>query len=259
MREFLDVAVKAAREAGSFLLGTRNSSLVIEKKGMVDLVTDADRKSEKLIRDIIKVEFPNHRFIAEEGTSARGDSEYKWLVDPLDGTTNYAHGFPIWCVSIGLLKGNDIIAGCVYNPSLDECFTAEAGSGAFVNGQRIRVSQTANLDDCLLATGFPYDIRTSPDDNLKEFTAFYKKAQAVRRAGAAALDLAYVACGRLDGFWEFKLSPWDIAAGILLVKEAGGKVTSYSGDAYDVHKGQILASNELIHNDMVRILKKVRG
>jgi len=257
--EFVDIAVKAAKDAGSLLLDMRDSNLTIEKKGMVDLVTNADRASEKLIREVIDSNFPSHQFVAEEGTLAKSESEYKWLVDPLDGTTNYAHGFPVWCIAIGLLKGSEIIAGCIYNPNLDECFTAEKGKGAFLNGKPIHVSETAKLDDALLATGFPYDIRTSGDDNLKEFTAFYKKAQAVRRAGAAALDLAYVACGRLDGFWEFKLSPWDIAAGILLIEEAGGKASTYFGGPYDIFKGELLASNGLIHTEMSAILQTVRG
>lgn len=259
MSDFLKIAKHAAREAGRLVLELRKSERTVEKKGKVDLVTDADRRSEQLIREIIESNFPDHSFIAEEGTEAEGDSEYLWLVDPLDGTTNYAHGLPIYCVSIGLLKKDKIIAGCIYNPNLDECFTAEAGKGAFLNGKPIHVSKTESLDDSLLATGFPYDIRETEDDNLKEFTAFYKKAQAVRRAGAAALDLAYVACGRFDGFWEFKLSPWDIAAGILLVEEAGGRATSYSGDRYDIYEGELVASNGLIHGEMVGILKAVRG
>ena len=259
MSVFLKIAEQAAREAGRLVLEMRKNERKIEKKGKVDLVTDADRASENLIREIIKSNFPAHQFVAEEGTLAKSDSEYKWLVDPLDGTTNYAHGLPVYCVSIGLLKGNKIIAGTIYNPNLDECFTAESGKGAFLNGKPIHVSKTKLLDDSLLATGFPYDIRETDDDNLKEFTAFYKKAQAVRRAGAAALDLAYVACGRFDGFWEFKLAPWDIAAGILLIEEAGGRTTSYFGDQYDIYKGELVATNGLIHDEMVGILKAVRG
>lgn len=259
MSEFLDIAEEAARQAGRLLLDQRGSRLNIEKKGKVDLVTDADRRSEDMIRKIITGKFPYHRFIAEEGTESKGKSEYRWLVDPLDGTTNYAHGFPVWCVSIALLRGDDIITGCIYNPNLDECFTSEAETGAYLNGKRISVSDKEKLDDALLATGFPYDIRETDDDNLREFTAFYKRAQAVRRAGAAALDLAHVACGRFDGFWEFKLAPWDIAAGVLMVTEAGGKATSYCGDRYDIYKGELLASNGLIHERMADILREVRG
>ena len=181
------------------------------------------------------------------------------MVDPLDGTTNYAHGFSVYCVSIALLKNGKIILGCIYNPTLDECFSAEAGRGAFLNGLSISVSKTDNLDDSFLATGFPYDIRESDDDNLAEFSAFVKSSLAVRRAGSAALDLAYLACGRFDGFWEFKLAPWDIAAGILIIEEAGGKVTSYSGGKYDIYKGEVLASNGLIHEQMTEILRKVRS
>jgi len=259
MSEFLTIAEKAARQAGRVLKDLQGSRREIEKKGIVDLVTDADRRSERLIKDIIKSAFPDHSFKAEEGTQSKGDSEYLWLVDPLDGTTNYAHAFPVYCVSIGLLKGDDIVAGCIYNPNLDECFTAEKGKGAYLNSQPILVSGTKSLDDSLLATGFPYDIRISQDDNLREFGAFYKKAQAVRRAGAAALDLAYVACGRFDGFWEFKLSPWDIAAGILLVEEAGGIVTSWAGRKYDIFEGEVLASNRLIHEQMMNILQTTRA
>ncbi len=258
MSDFLKVAERAAREAGRLVLEMRKSERIVQKKGIVDLVTDTDRSSEELIRKIIESGFPDHSFRAEEGTELAGQSKYLWLVDPLDGTTNYAHGYPVYCVSLALLKDDEIIVGCVYNPNLDECFTTEKGKGAFLNGERIHVSRTEKLDDSLLATGFPYNIRETDDDNLKEFTAFYKKAQAVRRAGAAALDLAYVACGRFDGFWEFRLSPWDIAAGILLVEEAGGKATSYFGDRYDIFKGELAASNGRIHEGMVGILEAVR-
>jgi myo-inositol-1(or 4)-monophosphatase len=259
MSEYLDIAERAAREAGRFLAERFRGSLKIEKKGQVDLVTDVDRQSEKLLREIILSHYPDHGFKAEEGTESGRDSEFLWLVDPLDATTNYAHGFPVYCVSIALLKKGKIIAGCIYNPNLDECFTAEPGSGAFLNRKRIAVSKTRNLDDSLLATGFPYDIRESEDNNLKEFAAFATSARAVRRAGSAALDAAYVACGRFDGFWEFKLAPWDIAAGILLIKEAGGKVSSWSGEECDLFKGEILASNGLIHSQMLDVLKKVRA
>ena len=259
MSEYVNVAERAAREAGRFLAKRFRGSLKIEKKGQVNLVTDADRQSEELLKRIILSEFPDHGFKAEEGTETGTDSEFLWLVDPLDATTNYAHGFPVYCVSIALLKDGQIIAGCIYNPNLDECFTAEYGKGAFLNGDRIVVSKTENLDDSLLATGFPYDIRDSDDNNLKEFAAFATSARAVRRAGSAALDAAYLACGRFDGFWEFKLAPWDIAAGILLIKEAGGKVSSWTGGECDFFKGEILASNALIHAQMLNVLRKVRA
>jgi len=176
----------------------------------------------------------------------------------LDGTTNYAHGMPFYCVSIALLKNNEIISGCIYNPNLDECFVAEKNRGAFLNAEKITVSRTELLDDSLLATGFPYDIRTSSDDNIDQFRAFAKTSRAVRRPGSAALDLAYTACGRLDGFWEFKLSPWDIAAGVLMVTEAGGKVTSWNGDKIDLLSGELIASNVLIHDEMIAVINSVK-
>ncbi len=257
--EYLKTAEYAARQAGDLLTKRFTRELKIEKKGRINLVTDADRASEELIKRIISETYPEHSFLAEEGTGTKSGSPYLWVVDPLDGTTNFAHGLPIWCVSIGLLKDREIIAGCVYNPNLDECFTAERGSGACLNGHPIAVSTTQTLDDALLATGFPYDIRESPLDNLSQFASFAKSARAVRRAGAAALDLAYTACGRFDGFWEFKLSPWDIAAGILLIEEAGGQATSYSGDQYDIYQGELLASNGKIHNAMIEILRNTLG
>jgi myo-inositol-1(or 4)-monophosphatase len=265
MSEYLDLAVEAATRAGAFLRGRFGQRLVIEKKGAINIVTDADRKSEKMIREMIFSRFPSHRFKAEEGTEAGGESPFLWLVDPLDGTTNYAHGFPVYCVSVALVKESDlsdeseILAGCIYNPNLEECFTAERGGGAFLNGKAIEVSKTLKLDDAFLATGFPYDIRTSEETNLREFAAFAVTARAIRRAGSAALDLAYLACGRFDGYWEQKLSPWDIAAGVLLVEEAGGRVTSWKGQKSDIFKGDIVASNGRVHDEMLSVLGKVRS
>jgi myo-inositol-1(or 4)-monophosphatase len=258
MNDFCSIAEAAARTAGKYLLSKFRSTLRIEKKGVIDLVTDVDRESEKLIKEIITNEFPDHQFLAEEGEKAISDSEFLWLVDPLDGTTNYAHGFPVFCVSIALLENGHINTGCIFNPILDECFTAVKGKGARLNNKAIKVSGTPKLTDSLLATGFPYDIRESDDDNINEFAAFAKSARAVRRAGSAALDLAYVACGRFDGFWEFKLAPWDLAAGIIMVLEAGGKVSSYAGGNYDLFSGEALASNGLIHSQMLDVLNKIR-
>lgn len=258
MSEFLDIAIKAAKEAGTLLSERFGKHLAIEKKGQVNLVTDADRESEKLIKEIILARFPQHSFKAEEGTESANRSRYLWLVDPLDGTTNYAHGFPVYCVSIALLEDDEVIVACIYNPNLDECFTAEKGKGAYFNGHPITPSRTKKLDDALLATGFPYDIRESTDNNLKEFAAFAVVARAIRRAGSAALDLAYTACGRFDGYWEFKLSPWDMAAGILIVNETGGRITNWSGQKCDIFKGEVLASNGKIHDEMLGVLEKVR-
>ena len=258
MSEYLEAAVEAATRAGAFLKENLGRELVIEKKGAINIVTDIDRKSEKMIREIIEARFPEHGFKAEEGTESQQRSPFLWLVDPLDGTTNYAHGFPFYCVSVALVKDADIIAGCIYGPSLDECFTCARGSGGYFNGKRVKVSQTERLDDAFLATGFPYDIRTSRETNIKQFSAFALKSLAIRRAGSAALDLAYVACGRFDGYWEMKLSPWDIAAGILLAEEAGARVTSWSGDKYDIYRGDIVASNGKIHDEMLSVLKRIR-
>ena len=258
MNEYLAAAEKAARTAGDYLSRRFHDPLKVEKKGDINLVTEADRESEGIIKKTILKEYPDHRLLAEEGEKSVTDSEYLWVVDPLDGTTNYAHGFPVYCVSIALLKKGEIIASCIFNPNLDECFTGIKGEGAFLNGRSIKVSKEAELGESLLATGFPYDIRESDDDNIKEFTAFAKSARAVRRAGSAALDLAYVACGRFDGFWESKLSPWDLAAGILLVTEAGGKASSFEGGDCDIFTGEALATNGQIHSQMIEILSRIR-
>lgn len=255
MNEFTTIAKQAAKISGRLLMDYFRKTLKVEKKGQIDLVTNADLESENIIKDIILSKYPDHGFKAEEGGGSDNNSEYLWLVDPLDGTTNYAHGFPFFCVSIALLKNDILQSGCIYSPIFEECFIAEKNHGAFLNDKRIQVSDTKLLVDSLLATGFPYDIRTTNDDNIKEFTAFAKSARAIRRPGSAAMDLAYTACGRFDGFWEFKLSPWDIAAGVLIVEEAGGNVTSWSGEKVNILSGEILASNKLIHNHMIDVLK----
>lgn len=253
----LQIAETAAKKAGRYLIEALPRKREISKKGVVDLVTEADRYAEKLIHEIINEAFPDDRFLAEEGTRTENESELIWLVDPLDGTINYAHRFPVFCVSIALAEKGRSQIGCIYNPNLDECFTAQSDRGAYLNGERIHVSATAELLDSLLATGFPYDVRESNSDNMSNFITFYKRgAQAVRRAGSAALDLAYTACGRFDGFWELKLNPWDIGAGILLVEEAGGRVTDFSGGPVDLFKGEVLASNGIIHEKMQKVLKE---
>ncbi|MGB4703826.1 MAG: inositol monophosphatase family protein [Candidatus Saccharicenans sp.] len=252
--EFISVASEAAKEAGLYLLQNLNRKKDISYKGQIDLVTNFDRRSEEIIYERLRKAFPGHSFLAEEEIRQERDSDYCWLVDPLDGTTNYAHGLPVFCVSIALVYRGEIIAGVVYDPCRDELFTAGRGRGAYLNGSQIRVSTTPELDRSLLATGFPYDVRTSPDNNLNYFSRFAVKAQAVRRLGSAALDLCYVACGRFDGYWEMKLKPWDLAAGALLVEEAGGRVTDFQGNTFVFSCPNIVASNGLIHSSMLEII-----
>ncbi len=253
--EIIDAAVEAARSAGELLRGRLGAVDSVEFKGAVDIVTEMDKAAELLIVDAIRERFPEHGILAEEGSEVISTSPYRWIIDPLDGTTNYAHGFPIYCVSIGIEAGGVMVAGVVYAPELDELFTAERGKGAYLNGDRIRVSKTAKLDTSLLATGFPYDIRTAKDTNLDHFGSFAVRTQAIRRAGAAAYDLCSVAAGRFDGFWEMKLRPWDVAAGLLIVEEAGGVVTDFSNGQVDLDRGEVLATNGLIHPEMLAVLQ----
>ena len=207
-QQLLDVAVEAARIAGSYQHYRFASVLDVTLKGDKDLVTGVDRESERLIVEHILANFPGHNIVAEEGEYPQGNSPFRWVIDPLDGTTNYAHGFPWFCVSIGVESAGELVAGVIYNPMHDELFTATAGGGAFLNGRRMHVSGRFPLGNTLLGTGFPYDCASDPANNFANFIAFQKAARGIRRAGAAALDLAYVAAGRLDGFWELKLKPW---------------------------------------------------
>ncbi len=254
----LDVAIEAATQAGKFLKYSLGKVKTVEtKEGEVrNLVSDIDKASEQKIIEIIRRRFPSHGILAEEGGGISGDSEYIWVIDPLDGTTNYLHGVPIYCVTIGIEKKGEIIAGAVYDPNHDELFTAEKGSGAFVNGKRLKVSETNSLISSLLVTGFPYDIATRPGNAVNHFVDLLMEAQGVRRLGSAALDLAYVAAGRLDGFWEVSLHPWDMAAGVLLVTEAGGNATNYAGKAVDIYGRTLVATNGRIHTAMLDILRK---
>ena len=254
MEKFKRVAIDLAKASGQMLIEHLGRVTDVEHKGEIDLVTEADRRSEEFIVGRLREVFPGHSIIAEERGGIGEPTEYLWLVDPLDGTTNYAHGFPWFSVSIALLKGGELIVGAVYHPVLNELFWAAKGEGAWLNGKRVCVSKTAQLSQSFLATGFPYDIRESEVNNLNHFSNFALKALAIRRAGSAALDLAYLACGRFDGFWELKLQPWDMAAGFLLVKEAGGKVTDFRGGKFDPFGREILASNGLIHGEMLKVL-----
>ena len=254
----LEVACEAARLGGAVLEGRFGGTFEIKKKGTaIDLVTEMDLKSERVIVDYICRNFPAHAILAEEnayGDAASKGSTYKWIIDPLDGTTNYAHGYPIYSVSIAVEVEGIVTAGVVYHPPLKEMFTAIQGEGAKLNGKEVRVSAVDDLGESLTVTGFPYDVRTPPHRNVEHFTRFLKSARAVRRDGSAALDLAYVAAGRFDGYWEPNLSPWDVAAGSLMVREAGGTVSDYRGTQSSIYDKQFVASNGKIHGQMLRLL-----
>lgn len=255
----LNFAIQTARDAGGILIDRLGRALQISNKGDIDLVTEADVASEELIIERIRSHYPRHAILAEESGMSpaaieiSGESDWRWIVDPLDGTTNYAHGYPCFCVSIGIERAGRIEIGVVYDPMRNELFAAERGHGATLNERRVRVSAVEELNNSMLCTGFPYDVRERPDFS-RDFTNFTMQAQAVRRDGSAALDLAYVACGRFDGFWEDGLNVWDIAAGVLLIEEAGGKITDYQGKPLDIHTPKVLASNGLVHGAMMRVL-----
>ncbi len=251
LRKFIE---ETAREAGVLLRKKLYDRHDIHYKGEINIVTEADHMSEGLIVEKIRRKFPRHGILTEESPETAGESECRWIIDPLDGTTNYAHGYPVFSVSIALEVGGVVVLGAVYNPMLDEFFIAETNRGSYLNGRRLRVSNTTMLSRSLLATGFPYDVRSNKDNNLNFFKTMTLTAQAIRRAGSAAFDLACVAAGRFDGFWELKLAPWDTAAGRLLVEEAGGVVTDLAGGLYDLYSPNILATNGLIHEEMITLL-----
>ena len=255
----LNFTIQAARDAGRLLLEKAGRSLQVSNKGDINLVTEADLASEKLIIERIRSHYPRHAILAEESGASNVDetaapSEWKWIIDPLDGTTNYAHGYPCFCVSIAVERAGRIEIGVVYDPMLDELFAAERGQGATLNERIMRVSETEELNNAMLCTGFPYDVRERPDF-ARHFTNFTMRAQAVRRDGSAALDLAYIAAGRFDGFWEDGLNAWDIAAGVLLIEEAGGRVSDYRGAALNIYTPKVLASNGLVHEVMMQVLE----
>lgn len=252
----LNFAIQTARDAGQLLLEKFGRKISVSKKGDINLVTEADLASEKLIIERIKSYYPKHSILAEESGQAviSGDSEWKWIIDPLDGTTNYAHGYPCFCVTIALEYKGKIVIGVTFDPTRNELFSAERGQGAALNGRQIRVSETEELGDALLVTGFPYDIKQR-DNFARHLTDFLLYSRGVRRDGSAAIDLAYVACGRFDGFWEEGLNPWDVAAGKLLIEEAGGQVSYYDGSDFSIYDPPICASNGLLHSQMLRILK----
>jgi myo-inositol-1(or 4)-monophosphatase len=255
-RHFLETSTDIAREAGALLAGYYERHVAFELKGDYDLVTEADRASEKLICQRLRRSFPDHSIVAEEGGSYDGSSGYRWYVDPLDGTTNFAHGFPVFNISLGLEQDGELICAVIFDPSRQEIFQAERGSGAFLNSERIRVSKTSNIGDSLSATGFPSRKRHK-NVNVHFYYQLAMLSHGVRRAGAAAIDLAYVACGRLDAFWEFALNPWDVAAGILLVKEAGGTCSDMHGAPVDVRGPNILADNGQVHAEIVALFGEI--
>lgn len=255
-KNYLEAAVEIAREAGKILREELNRPADITYKGDVDLVTQADRRSEETIVRRLRQYFPEHAIAAEEGTGHENASEYCWHVDPLDGTTNFAHGYPCFCVSIALTHRDAVLAGVIYNPIYEELYAAARGEGATLNGRKIKVSKVERLATSLLCTGFPVHKRLA-NPNIHYYWDFTLRSHGVRRDGSAALDLACVAAGRFDGFWEFGLKKWDTAAGVLLVEEAGGKVSDFAGKPYALGGHVILATNGLIHEEMRRIALEI--
>lgn len=257
---FLATAVEAALAAGRLHRQYFRQGTAIHKKGRIDLVTAADLAVEAMVRQLIATRFPSHVVVGEEGATGEPPpmARCRWIVDPVDGTTNFAHGLQLFCVSIAFEVDGALELGVVYDPSADELFTAERGAGAWLNGRRLAVSSTATLVDSLLCTGFPYSVREDRVRHLRMFGAFLEEAQGVRRLGSAALDLCYVAAGRLDGYWEEKIHPWDIAAGGLIVLEAGGAVTGVGGEVFDPFRGHVMASNGRLHGAMQSVAARAR-
>ena len=254
MTSYLNTAINAAREAGDLQKRRYCTDFMINHKGETDLVTEVDLASEALIVQKIRENYPDHDILAEENDYTKFSSDFTWIIDPLDGTTNYAHGIPWFSVSIALEIKNVLSLGVIYHPMMEQLFTVIKDEGAFLNGERLTVSSRSPLRQSLIATGFPYMRTDQMENNFDNFCKFQMAARAVRRFGSAALDLAYVATGRLDGYWEAKLKPWDVAAGVLLVEEAGGTVTDYTGKPCDIRTGQIVASNSRIHEEMLGTL-----
>ena len=254
--ELLARMTAISREAGRLIMTYFERRIGYEYKGDVDLVTEADRASEKLIVERIRQHFPSHDIVGEEGTRKDTGSDYRWYVDPLDGTTNFAHGYPVFCVSLGVEGTDGIVAGVLYDPTRDELFAAEKGSGASLNGRPIQVSKTKKLSESLLATGFPSHKRHK-NPNIHFYHQLTLRSHGLRRAGSAALDLANVASGRYDGFWEFNLNPWDTAAGVLLVTEAGGLVSRFDGSPWRIDSSETLASNGILHKELMENFSEI--
>ena len=257
--QFLETAIEIAVKAGEIQLDRQGSDLRVDKKGPIDIVTEVDVEIERFGRELIAERFPTHSVLGEEfpnqPEASSGSSNYCWMFDPIDGTVNYAHGLPIYCCSLALEVDGQIELGVVFDPSRQELFVAERGGGARLNGTLLTVSAETNLGDSMLCTGFPYDVRETVDEVVGLFGAFVSSARAVRRLGSAALDLCYVAAGRFDGFWEQRLFPWDLAAGALMIEEAGGRVTGFGGEIFDPRDGAILASNGPLHSQMLPVIQ----
>lgn len=255
--QYVAAAEEAAQAAGSIIRDSWQQVKEIRYKSSINLVTTIDHRSEERIVSILHERFPTHSILAEEETNITAKTtEYRWVIDPVDGTTNFAHAYPQFCISIALESAGEIVLGLVYDPVKEETFTAIRGEGAFLNGGRIQTTKEEDIGKALLATGFPYDRRQKVDYYLSFFKDFMLSCQDIRRNGSAALDLCYVACGRMDGFWEFGLSPWDTAAGSLMVQEAGGTMSDFSGNSFSIWKKEALASNGRIHDPMLKIMLK---
>jgi len=252
--DYLETAIDLCRAAGDILNYYADRDKLVEFKGHANLVTIADKKSEELIIGGILSRYPSHSILAEESGATQSGAAVKWIIDPLDGTTNFAHGYPFYCVSIAVEEKGEIVCGAVYDPVREEMFSAARGAGAYRNGERLKVSNVDRLSQALLITGFPYNFRERVDTVIRQFGRFLVASQAVRRGGSAALDLCYVASGRLDGFWELYLQPWDTAAGHVILEEAGGRVTDFEGGPFSIYKKETLASNGLLHDEMRSVL-----
>lgn len=257
MDELKEVLLTATKEAGRIILHYFNGVFKVgHKEGVNNLVTEVDKLSEDRIIEVIRASYPSHTIISEEVGELIQPSEYQWIIDPIDGTVNFAHGIPLCCVSIGLMHQGKLILGAVYNPMMNELFVAEKGKGATLNGERIQVSSKSDFSKACLVTGFPYKWPEAEEHPIKVFERFVLEGLPIRRLGSAALDLCWVACGRFDGFWEYNLNEWDVAAGYLIVQEAGGRITDFDGLEYNVFEKQTLATNGLIHEQMLKIIRK---
>jgi len=257
----LNVAVEAAREAGKFLKYSVGKVRTIEVKAgdARNMVSEIDRGAEERIIQMIRSRYPSHAILAEESGHQKTGAETTWIIDPLDGTTNFLHGVPVFSVTIGIERKGELVAGVIYDPNLDELFTVEKGAGAYLNGKRLKVSDTATMLESLIVTGFPYNIADNPDRTVERFVRVLLAAGGLRRMGSAAIDLAYIAAGRFDGYWEVSLNPWDMAAGVLLIQEAGGTVSDFEGKGPDIYRRQVLATNGRIHQALLEILRAAEG